>query len=238
VTKTPELIDTLVECATPVRRLRPPLVRAGLWLMLAALVLGLIALAHGLRPDIAARLRQPVFALSMIAALATGILAAIASFQTSLPDGTRWWLLLPVPALAVWISTLGYGCLTDWVNIGPNGLRMGEAARCFATLLLTSVPLSTAMLVMLRYAALLRPTESSTMGGLAVAAMTAFALSLVHDLDASVMILLWNLGVVALIAGLASLFGRPMFAWTASRLTPTPIASGDRSAFGQTRLHT
>jgi len=36
---------------------------------------------------------------------------------------------------------------------------MGEAASCFATLLLTSVPLSVAMVVMLRYAALLRPTE-------------------------------------------------------------------------------
>ena len=229
MTKTPELIDTLVECAAPVRRLRPPLMRASIWIILAALVLGLIAIAHGLRPDIAARLQQPIFVLGMIAALATGILAAVASFQISLPDRSRWWLLLPVPALAVWISTIGYGCLTDWVNVRPNGVRMGEAARCFATLLLTSVPLSIAMLVMLRYAALLRPTESSAMGGLAVAAVTAFALSLVHDLDASVMILIWNLGVAVLIAGLACLFGRPMFAWTASRLTPTPIATCDRS---------
>ena len=229
VTKTPELIDTLVECAAPVRRLRRPLVRAGFWVMLAALVLGLIIIAHGLRPDIAARLQQPAFVLSMIAALATGILSAIASFQISLPDRSRWWLLLPVPALVVWVSTIGYGCLTDWVNVGPNGVRMGEAARCFATLLLTSVPLSIAMLVMLRYAALLRPTESSAMGGLAVAAITALALSLVHDFDASVMILIWNLGVAVLIAGLACLFGRPMFAWTASRLTATPVAFGDHS---------
>jgi len=81
--------------------------------------------------------------------------------------------------------------------------------------------------VMLRYAALLRPNESSAAGGLAVAAITAFALSLVHDLDASVMVLVWTLGVVVLISGLAAVFGRPIFAWTASRLTPTPIASRD-----------
>ena len=222
MTKTPELIDTLVECAGPVRRLRPPLVRAGLWIVLAALVLGLIAIANGLRSDIAMRLHEPVFVLTMIAALVTGILAAIASFQISLPDRSRWWLLLPVPALAVWVSTIGYGCLTDWVNVGPNGVSMGEATRCFATLLLTSVPLSIGMLVMLRYAALLRPTESSAMGGLAVAAITAFALSFVHNLDASVMILMWNLGVAALIAGLAAMFGRSMFAWAASHLMPTP----------------
>ena len=229
MTNTPELIETLVQSAAPVRRLRPPLVRAGLWIMLAALVIVLIAVGHGLRPDIAERLRQPVFVLSMIAALMTGILAAIASFQISLPDRSRWWLLLPAPALAVWLSTIGYGCLTDWVNVGLNNNRMGETARCFATLLLTSVPLSVAMLVMLRYAALLRPTESSAMGGLAIAAITAFSLSLVHDFDASLTILVWNLGVAALIAGLACLFGRRLFAWTASRLAPTSVGSSERS---------
>jgi hypothetical protein len=229
VTNTPELIETLVQSAAPVRRLRPPLQRAALWIMLAIIVLALIAVGHGLRPDIAVRLRQPVFVLSMMAAFATGILAAIASFQLSLPDRSRWWLLLPAPALLVWLSTISYGCITDWVNVGSNGIRMGEAARCFSTLLLTSVPLSIALLVMLRYAALLRPTETSGMSGLAIAAITAFSLSLVHDLDASMMILVWNLGVAVLIAGLACLFGRRMFAWTGSRLTPTPVAPSNRS---------
>lgn len=225
MTKTPDLIDTLVDCATPVRRLRPPLVRAALWLVFAALVLAVIAVAHGVRPDLAERLQQPIFVTGMIGALATGILAAIASFKTSLPDSSRSWLLLPVPALVLWISTIGYGCLTDWVSIGSNGVRMGEAVRCFATLLMTSAPLSIAMLVMVRYAALLRPVAVSMAGGLAVAAITSFALSLFHDLDATVMILVWNLGSAALIAGLASVFGRSLLAWIASRLTPTALRS-------------
>jgi hypothetical protein len=229
VKKTPDLIEALVDGATPVRRLRRPLVRAALWLLLAGLVLGLIVTGHGLRPDIAERLRQPVFVLSMMAALITGILAAIASFQISLPDRSRWWLLFPAPALAVWLSTIGYGCLSDWVSVGPNDNRISETVRCFATLLLTSVPLSIAMLVMLRYTALLRPTESSAMSGLAIAAMTAFSLSLVHDLDASLTILVWNLGVAGLIAAFACLFGRRMLAWTASRLAGTPVFSSNHS---------
>ena len=221
VTNTPDLIETLVECATPVRRLRPPLMRAGLWLAFAALILVLVAIAHGLRSDLAIQMQRPLFLVGMMAALATGILAAIASFQISLPDSSRWWLLLPVPPLALWVSTIGYGCLTDWVSIGPDGIHMGEALGCFATLLMTSVPLSIAILLMLRYAALLRPTEVCVTGGLAVAAMTAFALSLLHDLDATIMILVWNLAVAALIAGLASLFGRSMLTWIAMRFTPT-----------------
>ncbi|HEY2532286.1 MAG TPA: DUF1109 domain-containing protein [Xanthobacteraceae bacterium] len=220
MTNTPELIDALVECATPVRRLRPPLLRAALWLLFAALILALVAIAHGLRPDLSSCLRQPRFVIGLLAALATGVLAAVASFRISLPDSSRWWFLLPLPAVAAWMVTLGYGCLTDWVSMTPEGVHLGEAVSCFATLLMTSVPLSIAMLIMLRYAARLRPLEVSMLGGLAVAAITTFALSLFHKLDATVMILVWNLGTAALIAGLACFFGRSMFAWVAARLMP------------------
>ena len=73
VTGTRELIDTLVECAAPVRRLRPPMVRATLWLAFAGLVLAVIALGHGLRADLLARLDEPDFAASSGGALLTGI---------------------------------------------------------------------------------------------------------------------------------------------------------------------
>ena len=226
--KTSDLIDALVDSAIPIRRLRPPFLRASLWLTLALGVLGLLCIAHGVRPDISMRLRQPVFVVSMIGALATAVLAALASFKLSLPDSSRWWLLLPTPALGAWVSTIGYGCLTDWVDMSPDGVRMGEAVRCFATLLLTSVPLSIAMLIMLRHAAMLRPTAVSTAGGLAIAAMTSFSLSLIHDLDATIMILIWNLGVAVLIAGLASALGRPSLSWVAERIMPVlpPQLSG------------
>lgn len=208
---TPQLIDALVERAAPVRRLRNPLARAGCWLGFAAIVLALLAVAHGVRTDLLQHLHQPVFLVSLTAALATGILAAIAAFLVSLPDRSPQWMLLPVPALAIWLSTVGYGCLTDWVSMGPGGVELGETARCFATLLLTSVPLSLAMLVMLRYAVLLRTTPVAMMGALAVAAMTAFALSLDHAIDATVMILIWNLGTAALIAGIGTALGRKAF---------------------------
>jgi hypothetical protein len=189
--------------------------------MFAALLLGIIGVAHGLRPDIFQCLQQPRFVIAMLGALATGILAAVASFRVSLPDNSRLWLLLPLPALALWVSAIGYGCLTDWVSVGPDGVHLGEAVRCFATLLLTSVPLSIAMLIMLRYAARLRSTEVSLLGGLAVAAITSFALSLFHDLDATMMILIWNLGTAAILATLGAVFGKSMFAWMAARFLPT-----------------
>src|SRR5262249_60710033 len=104
----------------------------------------------------------------------------------------------------------------------PEGVPMGERVRCCETLIMTSVPLWIAMLVMLRYAALLRPLEVGVTGGLAVAAVTAFALSLFHDLNATVMILIWNLGIAVLIAVLGSFFGRSMLTWMASHFTTLP----------------
>jgi hypothetical protein len=212
---TPDLIESLVADAAPVRPLRPPVARAVGWLLFAALMLVLVAVAHGVRPDLELRLQQPVFVAGIMASLATGVLAAIAAFIVSVPDRPRLWLALPLPALAIWLSTAGYGCLTDWVNIRPGAITLGETARCFATLMLVGTPLSLALLVMLRYAAVLSPRPVAISGSLAVAAITATALSLFHPLDATVMILIWNFGVAALLVALAGAFGRAIFAWVA-----------------------
>jgi hypothetical protein len=215
--KTPDIIASLATNLTPVRRLRPPTRRAGCWLLLAAFVLMLLAISQGLRPDLAQKLQEPAFAVSMAASLLTGVLAAIAAFLVSLPDRSRLWLLLPLPALGVWLSNTGYQCLVQWISVGPEGVSLGEAARCFATLMLTSLPLSLSMLVMLRYAAPLRPTVVILMGSLAVAAITATALSLFHAMDATVMILMWNVGPAVLFVGLGGLFGRRLFRWVTPR---------------------
>lgn len=215
--KTSDLIADLARDLPPVRRLRPPVVRAACWLTVALFVLVLLAVSQGIRQDIVSRLHDPVFVLSMASSLLTGVLATVAAFQVSLPDRSRFWLLLPLPALVLWLSNIGYQCLTQWIGIGPEGVTLGEAARCFATLVLSGFPLSLVMLVMLRYTARLHPTAAILMGSLAVAAMTATALALFHVIDASMMILMWNLGTAALFVGLGAVFGEGMLRKLAPR---------------------
>ena len=211
---TPELIEILIADAKPVRRLWPPLLRAALWLLLAGVVLLALGALQGTRPDLAERLREPSFAVALAGSLLTGVLAAVAAFHLSLPDRSRLWLLLPVPAAALWASTIGYGCLTDWVSIGPDGVRLGTTLECLTTLLIASVPTSVILLVMLRHTARLYPTTVAMMGGLASAGIAATALSLFHELDASVMVLLWNLGTAVLIVALGGIFGPGLFVST------------------------
>jgi hypothetical protein len=216
VITTPDLIDALAADARPVRRLRPPLTRAAAWLAFATVLLALLAVVHGPRSDLAEQLQQRVFVVGMLASLLTGVLAAVASFLASLPDRSRLWLLLPAPSLAIWLSTIGYGCLTDWVSIAPDGIQFGETVRCFVTLVLTSLPLSVAMLAMLRHAAMLSPRVVIMTASLSVAAITATALSLFHDLDATAMILVWNLGIIILVVILGGALAPRML----SRLSP------------------
>ncbi|MGH7072835.1 MAG: NrsF family protein [Stellaceae bacterium] len=214
---TPDLINSLAANLKPVRPLRQPVTRAASWLSLAAIVVALLAVAQGIRPDLVQRIQDTTFVASLAGAVITGFLAAIAAFMLSLPDRSRLWGLLPIPGLALWLSTIGYQCLTNWVVFEPSGVTFGETAQCFATLVLTSLPLSLAMLVMLRHAAPLRPIAATLTGSLAVAAIAATALSLFHELDATLMILAWNFGTTALLVGAAMIFGGRMFSWVAPR---------------------
>jgi len=206
--RTTDLIEALVADARPVRRLRLPMRRATLWLLLPALIFGLLVVGHGVRPDLAERVGQLDFVVGTAASMLTGTLAAIASFMLNVPDRSRSWALLPTPALLIWMATLGHGCLVNWVNLGPDGVQLGETARCFGTVLLTSLPLALAMFAMLRRGSLLSANTMALTGSLAVAAISATAMSIFHSLDATVMILVWNLGVAALIVVVGCLLGR------------------------------
>jgi hypothetical protein len=214
VITTPDLIESLVAGLSPVRRLAP-LARAAAWLAFAALMLALLAVSRALRPDLALRLLQPEFVGGVAGALTTGVLAAIAAFAVSVPGRSRAWLLLPLPALFVWMATIGYGCLTGWVSVAPGGSFFRDEAGCFALLVITGAPLALAMLVMLRHAARLAAAPVAILGGLAVAGLTAAALSFFHPHEASAIVLVWNLGVALLLVTLGGAFGRRMLSWVA-----------------------
>jgi hypothetical protein len=205
---TADLIQSLAANVTPVKRLRPPYVRAGLWLLLAAIVIGLITLGHGLRPQFAERMRDATYAIGVVGALVTGVLAAIAAFQISLPGYSRRWLLLPIPPLIVWLANIGYQCFAGWVSLPPGAVTIEAASSCVVTIVLTSLPLALMMLVMLRHAVLFQPVLVTLFGSLAVSAMTSMALAMFHPLDATVMVLGWNLGISVLFVAMAIGVGR------------------------------
>jgi hypothetical protein len=215
--ETERLIERLAAELRPVRPLRPPLVRAGLWLAFALVVVAAIVWSHGLRPDLLERFARPDVRLEWFASLLTGVLAAVATFYLSLPDRSARWALLPLPGLALWLATLGYGCLLDWFAYGPDGLVPGVSFACFQSIVATSIPLGLGLLLMVRHAGPVRPTLTTTTGALAVAALAASGLSLYHHVDAAIMVLIWHVGTIAIVVAVGHFTGPRLLRWIGPR---------------------
>src|SRR5690606_29610263 len=144
------------------------LVRALLWLGLSVVVIAAVVALFGLRHDLAERLARPWEVAQIVAAAVTGVLAAVAAFHLALPDRPASWALLPLPGFAVWIASLGWGCVADFIRLGPDGLVLGTSWGCLGFILGVSVPLGGAMLFALRHAAPIRPVPTAAIGILSV----------------------------------------------------------------------
>ena len=101
------LIGALVADLRPVRPLLPPALRTLIWLILVAVV----AVALAMFADVAAVSRRvtaiPAMWLAVLGSIATMTAAAFAAFELSLPDRSRAWALLPLPAAALWVGASG-----------------------------------------------------------------------------------------------------------------------------------
>lgn len=199
--RTDDLVSLVVRDMQPVRRLRPPMLRALLWLASASVMIALVVATIGLRVDLAERLSHAWEVAQLAAAGATAVLAAIAAFHLSLPDRSERWALLPLPGFAVWVASLGWGCVTDFLRFGPAGLALGTSWSCLGFILAFSVPTGAVMLFMLRHAGRTRPLATGVAAITSVAMLASVGLSLTHYLDAAVMVLLWHVGsVLAVVA--------------------------------------
>jgi hypothetical protein len=205
---TEDLIGRLAAEARPVRRLRPPGLRAAALLGMGVLLVGGLLLALGPRPDLARRLAEPLVLLGWIAAALTAVAGAVAAMLASLPDRSRAWLLLPLPPALAWAGTVGAGCLTAWVGLTPGSVRAAEVLQCLAMLAAVALPLSALLVFLLRHAARLRPTGPLLAGGLAIGAVAALALDLTHAFNASALVLLWNFGAAGVVLAADVLAGR------------------------------
>jgi hypothetical protein len=205
---TERIIEALVADARPVRRLRPPTLRALLWLTAVAAV---AAVAIWLFADLAVmarRLGDPKLQIEMAATLLTGSAAVLAAFQLSLPDRSPGWALLPLPFLAVWIASSGYACWRHWISFGAGGFELGESAHCLRFMLAISVPLGASLLLALRRALPLTPLRVAAMAGLGIGGIAAFILQFFHPFDVTFMDLTVHLGAVAVIVAASSLAER------------------------------
>jgi hypothetical protein len=213
------LIQGLSADLKPVRRLHSPVRRALGWLgIVAAIAVALSAFAdlHAMWDRITA---APDMWLAVVGSAATAILAGIAAFELSLPDASRDWAWLPLPAALLWVGASGFGCLRVWLLPAVHVAEMSEARDCVLFIVALSVPLSALLLMMLRRACPLYPGLTTAIGGLAVASAAATLLNFFHPFDAAATDLTMHAVAVALVVGANRVLGGRIF-------TAAPVTAG------------
>jgi hypothetical protein len=210
---TGRLIRHLTEGSQPAPPLPRPWVRTAGWLALSALYVALVVLAMSPRSDLVEKMTEARFVVEQVATLGTGVAAAIAAFASTIPGHSRTTLLLPVMPLAVWLGSLGQGCIHSWIRYGADGLSLRSDWVCFPTIALIGAVPAIAMALMLRRGAPLTPHLTAALGGLAAAGLGNFGLRFFHPEDASLMVLVWQFGTVFVLSALAGWSGRYLLSW-------------------------
>jgi hypothetical protein len=202
------LIGALVADLRPVRPLLPPALRTLIWLTLVVTVAVAIAMFSDLA-EVSRRMTAiPDMWLAVLGSIATMATAAFAAFELSLPDRSRAWALLPLPALALWVGASGLGCMRAFMLPGTHVAGIGEMGDCLLFIIGLSVPLSAALIVMLRRAYSLAPPLTAAMAGLASAAAAATLLNFFHPFDAAAADLAVHSVAVLIVVGAAREVGR------------------------------
>ncbi len=199
---TEELIGILSEDLVPVRREPPAWRRVGVWLGPSLVASVGVAMLFGIRPDIARRLADPSFLLEAGAALLTALTAAWAAFSAGRPDTPAWKLLLPLAPLALWFGTLGQQCLLIVLTRGPGGLVVTQDAVCLPAIAMGGLVPAITVVALLRRVTPFRRGYAAVYAALAAAALGACALRFYHPQDAAVMVLVWQLGSVAILTAM------------------------------------
>lgn len=192
------LVEDLVGRLTPVRRLPAPGLRAAGWFV-AIVLIGTVLAAYADLASLRQRMLVPDLFLAVLGSVLTALAAVFAAFQTSVPGRSRAWAFLPLAPAALWIGASGAGCLREWFAPGANIPGAEDVGGCLAFILGLSLPLSLALILMLRRACPLRPNLTAALGGLAAAAAAASLLVLIHPHDATAVDLIVHLVVVGLV---------------------------------------
>jgi len=174
------LIGALAADLQPVRPLLPPALRTLLWLILVAIVAAVLAMFA----DVSATWHRLSAVsdtwLAALGCIATMAAAALAAFELSLPDRSRAWALLPLPAAVLWVGASGLGCMGGVLLPGTHVAATGETLDCLLFIVGLSAPLAAAMMLVLRRGYSLAPPLTAAMAGLASAAAAATLLNLFH----------------------------------------------------------
>jgi hypothetical protein len=211
--KTDDFIEQLANGVTPVARFPRPWRRAAIWLVGAAVYIGVLAMMMTSSADVSANNDVRRFLLPQIAAIAVSGAAATAAFASIVPGASTRVLLWPSVALVLWIGILIVGSIQEWQSAGATGLAPPREWLCVAMIGLGGALPAWAMARMLRYGAPLTPRVTSALVALAAAGLANVGACISHPHTSGAVVLLWHGATVAVLVAASAWAGQRLFSW-------------------------
>jgi hypothetical protein len=212
-TDTKQVIQELAEDVRPVQRTPGPGLRALMWFSVSLTYIGLFVVLMPARHDVSLDPNDHLFLMEQVGALATGFTAAIAAFISVVPGYGRKWKLLPIVPFAVWLASLGPGCVQQWNQFGITNLPLSHSPWCVPFIIVFSALPAGMITIMLRRGAPLTPKLTAALAGLAAAGLANVGVRIVHPEDVSIMLLVWHVGAVMVLSAIAGAGGQYFFNW-------------------------
>lgn len=171
-------IDDLCCGLKPCNRLRNPLWRSLLWMVIAMSYVMAVALFVGLQPNTMDRLHHNHhFVFEIVLSFATGITASFATFLLTVPDsrGREWFYSVPATLFSVHIIWMLVRFYMEGVGLFPANWF----GHCWMdTILMAGVP-AALVLVLIRRGATVRPRLLALNAVLAVASFSWIGMRLI-----------------------------------------------------------
>lgn len=212
--RTDAIIDALTADVRPVRPMPSPQRRATATLVAMALLgAGAVYFLSDPRELVTIHAgREGMLALELATILATGILSVIAAFVASVPGRSRLWLAAPVPFFVAWLLVSGAGCYGDFIQGVSSQWAMGQSMHCLFFIVGSSAALAPLLLWRLSRAAPFDPVPVALLGGLGLAACSAFLLQFFHPFAVTFIDLAVHVVAVVVVVLIAGKLDRRMLA--------------------------
>jgi hypothetical protein len=173
------LIERLAHEAKPVKPLRPAALRAGLLIIVIAAAMGALAFYEGNYDAAFASLSSIPYAMELVGAFSTAVLAVVAAIMLSVPGRSESWIYAPLPGIVLWLSGGGIGCARF---IDEHGFAQSLFASqfCYEFIVVAGVPAMIAVYLFLRRAVSIHALGVTALGGLGAAMFAAVLLQFMH----------------------------------------------------------
>lgn len=189
-----------------------PLAIGGKWLMLFTAYLVIVILISGARPDIEAKIVQPLYLMELAGMLATAITAAITASFLALPDvgGRPWMKFVPL------IPIMMLGVLLMQTIASGNAMPLLECVQmqrydCLLRIALFSIVPVAFIFITIQRAAPTRCCWAGSMAGLSAASFGYVFLRLVDTNDDPSALVIWHLIPVMLVTMAGMMAGKFYF---------------------------